>query len=242
MQIFAENFGFLLTGLVWTFELAATTLFFATLLSAIVGTMSVTRIRALRMFALVYVELLRDIPLLVNVLFVYFGAPLVGVPLDPFAASTVSFSLWGSANGAEIVRGAFKAVPNHQRTSAMALGFRPWEIYWYILIPQVLLPMLPPFTGLFTLLIQATSLASLVGVTEYFRVAQIIIERTTMMTGLSPAFLVYGGVLVTYYIICSILTATTRWLERRIAARTSRQVKSGGNIAGTPIARTPESI
>lgn len=230
MELFVENFGFFLSGLLWTFKLAATTLFFATLLSAIVGAMSATRVRALRVFALIYVEFLRDIPLLVNVLFVYFGAPLIGIPLDPFGASTISFSLWGSANGAEIVRGAFSAIPNHQRVSAMALGLRPWEIYWYILIPQAILPMLPPFTGLFTLLVQATSLASLVGVTEFFRVAQIVIERTTMTTGQSPAFMIYGGVLVTYYVICSMLTMTTRWLEHRIANRTLRQ--TGGAQAG----------
>lgn len=243
MQLFIDNFGFFLTGLGWTFKLAGVTLFFATLLSAIVGTMSVTRIKALQWFALVYVEIFRDIPLLVNVLFVYFGAPLIGIPLDPFSASTVSFSIWGSANGAEIVRGAFNAVPRHQRVSAEALGLKPWEIYWYVLLPQALLPMLPPFTGLFTLLVQATSLASLVGVTEFFRVAQIVTERTTISSGESPAFLVYGGVLLTYYVICSALTMTTRWLERRVASRTTsaRPTSAGASIPKS-ITSTQESI
>lgn len=242
MQLILENLGFFLSGVGWTFKLAGVTLFFATILSAIVGTMSVTRVRALRLFALVYVELFRDIPLLVNVLFVYFGAPLLGVPLDPFAASTVSFSIWGSANGAEIVRGAFNAVPRHQRVSAIALGLKPWEIYWYVLLPQAFLPMLPPFAGLFTLLVQATSLASLVGVTEFFRVAQIVIERTTMMTGESPAFLIYGGVLAAYYVICSCLTLATRWLEKRIAERTARQPKSGRQPLETQVGQVQESI
>jgi polar amino acid transport system permease protein len=222
MQLILDNLGLFAAGLGWTFRLAALTLLIATVISAIIGTMSVTRSRTLRVIALIYVEVFRDIPLLVNALFVFFGAPLVGIPLEPFAAATISFSLWGGANGAEIVRGGFNAVPRHQRESAVALGLKPWEIYCFVLAPQALLPMLPPFAGLFTLLVQATSLASLVGVPEFFRIGQIVIERTTMMSGHSPAFLIYGGLLVTYYLICSVLTAGTRWLERRIANRTQR--------------------
>jgi polar amino acid transport system permease protein len=222
MQLILDNFGLFAAGLGWTFRLAVATLVISTVISAIIGTLSVTRSRVLRAIALVYVEVFRDIPLLVNVLFVFFGAPLVGIPLEPFAAATISFSLWGGANGAEIVRGAFNAVPRHQRESAVALGLKPWEIYCFVLAPQALLPMLPPFAGLFTLLVQATSLASLVGVPEFFRIGQIVIERTTMMSGHSPAFVIYGGLLVTYYLVCSVLTSATRWLERRIADRTKR--------------------
>jgi polar amino acid transport system permease protein len=222
MQLILDNLGLFAAGLGWTFRLAVVTLLISTVISAIIGTLSVTRSRTLRAIALVYVELFRDIPLLVNALFVFFGAPLVGIPLEPFAAATISFSLWGGANGAEIVRGGFNAVPRHQRESAVALGLKPWEIYCFVLAPQALLPMLPPFAGLFTLLVQATSLASLVGVQEFFRVGQIVIERTTMMSGYSPAFLIYGGLLITYYLICSVLTAGTRWLESRIANRTQR--------------------
>jgi polar amino acid transport system permease protein len=242
MQLILDNLGFFLTGLGRTFWLAAATLMIATVISAIVGTLSVTRSRPLRIAALVYVEFFRDIPLLVNVLFVYFGAPLIGIPLDPFAASIVSFSLWGGANGAEIVRGGFNAVPKHQRISATALGLKRWEIYWFILAPQAVLPMLPPFAGLFTLLVQATSLASLVGVTEFFRVGQIVIERTTISQGYSPAFVVYGGVLASYYVICSVLTAGTHWLERRISDRTARQKTQKSSAAPVVDARLQESL
>jgi len=242
MKLFIDNSGFFLTGLGRTFALAAATLLIATVISAVIGTLSVTRSRPLRVVALVYVEFFRDIPLLVNVLFVYFGAPLIGIPLDPFAASIVSFSLWGGANGAEIVRGGFNAVPKHQRISATALGLKRWEIYWFVLAPQAILPMLPPFAGLFTLLVQATSLSSLVGVTEFFRVAQIVIERTTMIEGHSPAFFVYGGVLLAYYAICSVLTAGTHWLERRIADRTARLPAAQRPVAPVGEARPQESL
>ena len=193
--------------------------------------MSVARARMiLRMLALGYVEFWRDIPLLVNLLFVYFGAPLIGVALSPFAASLVSLSLWGGANGAEIVRGGIKSVPAHQMTSATALGLKRWEIYRFVILPQALMPILPPMTGLFSSLIQATSLASLVGVTEFFRIGQIVVERTTMQQGESPAFLVYGFVLAVYFLVCSCLSQLSRVLERRLAARGTRVVAASSGL------------
>ncbi len=87
MQLLLDNLGLFLSGLGWTFRLAVATLLIATVISAIVGTLSVTRSRVVRLIAIVYVEVFRDIPLLVNTLFVYFGAPLLGVPLDPFSDS-----------------------------------------------------------------------------------------------------------------------------------------------------------
>ena len=230
MTLIADNFRFMLDGMAFTLRLALATLVCAAAVSLAVGLMSVARARSLRMLALGYVEFWRDIPLLVNLLFVYFGAPLIGVALSPFAASLVSLSLWGGANGAEIVRGGIKSVSAHQMTSATALGLKRWEIYRFVILPQALMPILPPITGLFSSLIQATSLASLVGVTEFFRIGQIIVERTTMQEGQSPAFLVFGFVLVVYFVICSCLSQLSRRFERRLAARGTRVVAQSRSL------------
>lgn len=224
MKLLADNAGFLLQGLGKTVLLAIITLICAAVVSLLVGLMSVARARALRLIALCYVEFWRDIPLLVNLLFVYFGAPLIGIALSPFMAALISLSLWGGANGAEIVRGGIGSVSAHQMTSATALGLKRWEIYRYVILPQALGPILPPMTGLFSSLIQATSLASLVGVTEFFRIGQIMVERTTMQEGESPAFLVYGFLLVVYFIVCSCLSQLSRRLERKLALRGARAV------------------
>ncbi|WP_274426901.1 amino acid ABC transporter permease [Chelativorans sp. YIM 93263] len=238
MQLIIENFPLLLTGLWHTLQLAIVTLLGSTVISVAFGLMGVARSGVLRATSMAYVEFFRDIPLIVNVLFVYFGAPLIGISLDPFGAATISFSLWGGANGAEIVRSGFNSVPLHQERSAVALGLKPWEVMWYVLAPQALLPIIPPFTGLFSLLIQATSLASMVGAMEFFRTSQIIVERTTMMTGYSPAFLVYGFVLLVYFVICASLSALTKRLETSLSERQSRR---GGRKAAIPQAAN-ESI
>jgi polar amino acid transport system permease protein len=82
--------------------------------------------------------------------------------------------------------------------------------------------ILPAYTGLLTMLVQATSLGALVGVGEFLKVGQIIIERTTVMTGASPAFTVYGVVLLVYFVICSLLSWLSRYLERRLGRPVTR--------------------
>jgi len=223
MDLIQNNAPIFINGLLETFQLSVVILFFAIVLSLFFGVLSVTRYRIFKIISICYVELFRDIPLLVNVFFVYFGAPLIGIPLGPFAAATISLSLWGGANGAEIVRSGFNSVSNHQKASAKALGLKPWEIFWYVIGPQALIPIIPPFTGLFSLLIQATALSSMVGEMEFFRMAQIVVESTTINTGYSPAFIVYGFVLIVYFVICASLAALTKRLERWLSERQDRR-------------------
>ena len=227
MTILLNNAPFILQGLGLTLSLALVTLIASIVIAGVVGTLSTLRSRAVRVVARCYVEICRDIPLVVNIFFVFFGAPLIGIDLSPFAAVTVGLSLWGGANGAEIVRGGIEAVPPHQSQSARALGLKGWEVFLFVVAPQAARSILPPFVGLLTLLIQSTSLGALVGVTEFFKVGQIIVERTTMMEGWNPAFTVYAGVLVVYFIICSALS----WLGRRLERRLKRERRSAAGIA-----------
>lgn len=106
-----------------------------------------------------------------------------------------------------------------------------------MIVPQSMKAILPAYTGLLTILVQATSLGALVGVGEFLKVGQIIIERETVMTGVSPAFSVYAVVLLVYFVICSALTWLSRYLERRLgrpAVRTS--------IGEVPTCKNPKSV
>lgn len=227
MQLILDSLPLLWSGLLITFKLASLTLIITAFISLVFGMMSVSKYKILRIISVVFVEVFRDIPIVVNLLFVYFGAPLLGVALDPFTAALVSLTSWGSANGSEIIRGGFNSLAKHQRESAMALGLRPWETMFFVLLPQVIVPVLPSFTGLFSLLIQATSLATLVGASEFLRTANIIVERTTMMTGESPAFEVFGFVLCVYFVICFSLNVLTSKLEKRLVQSRTAQGQEG---------------
>ncbi len=226
MNFVIENWGFISKGLWMTLRLALVILLFTSVISALFGVLATLRSPLLRLAIHAYVELFRSIPLIVNVFFIFFGAPMLGLDLSPFAAVVTGLTLWGSANGIEIVRGGLESVARHQWKSAWALGLRPWHIYLYIIAPQSMRAILPAFTGLLTMLVQATSLGALVGVGEFLKVGQIIIERSTVMTGVSPAFTVYGVVLLVYFVICSVLTWLSRYLERRLGRPVTRPTHS----------------
>jgi polar amino acid transport system permease protein len=218
MNLFIENWGFISKGLAETFKLAGVSLLCSTVIAVVLGTLSVLRIPYLGRMIRGAVELFRAVPLVVTIFFFYFVAPTLGVDLSPFGSVTLGLSLWGGANGTEIVRGGLASVSAHQWQSARALGLSTFRIFVHIVWPQALKSILPPYAGLLTLLVQGTSLGALVGVGEFLKTSQIIVERTTVMGGGSPAFLVYSAVLLTYFVICSCISQLSRLLERRFHA------------------------
>jgi polar amino acid transport system permease protein len=223
LALVRENMPLLLIGLRATLLLALVTLLASTIIGIVLGTLATLRPQLVRILAAFYVEVFRDIPLIVTIFTIFFGAPLLGMPLEPFPATAIGLSLWGGANGAEIVRGGIRSIPKGQREAATALGLRLWQTYLLVLWPQALRAVLPAYTGLLALIIQSTSLGALVGVTEFLKAGGLIIERSTVMLGINPAFGIYSVVLLTYFVICSILTALSRRLERRLAVGHERR-------------------
>src|SRR3954470_17375068 len=104
------------------------------------------------------VECLRDIPLMVTVLLVYFVLPNIGISLNPFWSSALSVSVWGGANGAHIIRGGLASVPNGQRETAQAFRLGGWKALFLVIVPQAMPVILPPYISLVTGLVQASSL------------------------------------------------------------------------------------
>lgn len=177
--------------------------------------------------AYLLVEVLRDIPLMVAVLLTYFVLPRIGLSLDPFWSTSLSISLWGGANGAQIIRAGLMAVPQAQRETAAAFGLRSWKGLVFVILPQAMPIILPPYVSLLTSLVQATSLGAVVGVHELLRSAQVLIEQTTISRGGSPAFMVYGFILVIYFIMCWLISRAGRLLESHFARPYSRQAPNG---------------
>lgn len=223
MSLLLANHVLLVEGMLNTLKIGIVTLVASTVIGFVLGTLATVRSTWIRMAVRGYVEFLRAVPLIVNIFFVFFVAPLLGAPLSAYAAVVLSLSLWGGANGAEIVRGGLQAVPRHQTQSARALGLKEWEIFAFILLPQALRGIMPAFAGLLTLLIQSTTLGALVGVPEFLQINRLIVERTTVMSGLDPSFMVYAFVLVVYFLLCSGLTWLTRRWERRLGTAAGRR-------------------
>ncbi|HVY17796.1 MAG TPA: amino acid ABC transporter permease [Rhodopila sp.] len=234
MRILLANHEVLLQGLTMTLALTLCVLVIATVFAALLAAGLMARHPVLRRLAQVISEVMRDIPLFVTVMMVYFVAPSFGIGLDPFGATLVGLGAWGAANGSTIIRAGILAVPAGQREASAALGLRPWQVLRLVILPQALRPILPPYLGLTTQLVQATSVGALIGVRELLRTGQIVMERATVMEGGLSPFLLYGVILLIYFAICSALSALSRRLERRLGRHENH------TMAATPQAETSQ--
>jgi polar amino acid transport system permease protein len=157
------------------------------------------------------VEVVRAVPLLLLLFFIFFGLPAVGVRIPTFPAAVLAMSLWMMANTAEVVRGGIQSIPRGQVEAARSLGLGWSGTMRWVLLPQALRRMLPPFVGLCTILVKDTSLAAVIGVFELTRAAQETIERTLR------SFEIYGAAAAMYFAICFPLTRLSARLEARLS-------------------------
>jgi polar amino acid transport system permease protein len=222
LDLIGENANFFLRAggyaLVIFVASTAASIFF----SAIVGMLATVRVRAIQVVIRGIVELVRGVPQVISLFFVYFGAPTFGLQLTPLEATIVSLSLWGSANGAEIVRGGINAVPRHQLESARSLGVTRLDVFRFVILPQAVRPIVPAYAGLCNMLMHSTSLGALVGVTELLKSGQIVIERAEYFHGGSPGLTIYGFLLVVYFLAGLTMNAGVARLERRLGVPTQR--------------------
>ncbi|MGW2839475.1 amino acid ABC transporter permease [Streptomyces sp. NPDC001493] len=173
-------------------------------------------VRPVRAVVRAYVEIWRGLPIIIILYFIFFVLPIIGVRVDTFAAAAIGLSLWGSANMAEIVRGAVQSVPHGQAEAAAALGF-PWPGRMrHVLLPQAARRAIPPTIGLVVNLVQQTSLAAVIGLLDILEASQRSIERLTLSGGSSHAVPILGSVLAVFFVICLPLTVLSRWYERRL--------------------------
>jgi polar amino acid transport system permease protein len=208
--------SYLATGLQTTAMLALTSVLASIAVGVLLGTLLTLPNRVVRAVVRAYVEIWRGLPIIIILFFIFFVLPIIGLTVDTFAASAIGLSLWGSANVAEVVRGAVQSVPRGQAEAAAALGF-PWPGRMrHVILPQATRRALPPLVGLVVNLTQQTSLAAVIGLLDILEAAQRSIERLTLTGGDTHAVPILGAVLVVFFVVCLPLTMLSRWLERRL--------------------------
>ena len=164
-----------------------------------------------------YLEAVRIVPIIAWLFLVYFSLAFIW-ELSAVGSCILVFSLWGIAEGADLVRGAISSIPSHQSQSARALGLGEFKIQIFIIIPQALLQLIPSALNLFTRMIKTTALASLIGVSDILKVTQQIIEVGAIKAP-HLSFWLYALVLLTYYVICATLSFFAKRLEKRLDFR-----------------------
>jgi polar amino acid transport system permease protein len=171
----------------------------------------------IRGLAGLYVELFRGTSLLVQLYWIFFVLPLLGISLPKFEAGFLSVGLNVGAYGAEIVRGAILAVPRGQWEAGYALSMSPGKRMRRIILPQALVLMLPPWGNLMIELLKGTALVALIAVPDLMFVAKQINGATFRS---AEAF---GAALLIYYLLARLLiTPAMRGLERAMARRLGR--------------------
>lgn len=201
----------LLDSLLTTLLLSAIAVVVGTLVGATVAVLRTLNNVILNVVLRVYVEVFRGTPLLMQLFFVYFGLPMLGVNVDKFWAAFSAISLYTGAYVAEVFRAGVEAVPRGQVEAATALGLSFSQRLTYVISPQALRVALPPLVGVYVSVIKDTSLATVIGYNELMRRAmELVLQYGRPL----EIFLTVG---VLYFIICFPISKFSEWLERRLA-------------------------
>lgn len=162
-----------------------------------------------------YVEFIRIMPQLVLLFLVYFETTKnFSIDLSPKTASIIVFTLWGTAEMSDLVRGALLTIPAHQYESSEALGLTRGQTYQYVIIPQIIRRLIPLSMNLITRMIKTSSLVLMIGVVEVLKVAQQIIEANRM-TSPNAAFGLYLVIFILYFLACFPIGRLAACLERK---------------------------
>ena len=157
----------LLAGLRLTIVLTAISMAGGTAIGLLMAMLRSSRRWPLRTIAIVYGNLIRGLPLLVQILYIYFGIPLLtGIRMSAFVAGAVSLSLYTGAFMAEIIRSGIISVDRGQMEAGRCIGFNHWQTMRLVIIPQAIWAMIPNLANQFSVTLKNTSLLSVIGVTE----------------------------------------------------------------------------
>jgi polar amino acid transport system permease protein len=209
------NFIRLLGGLWTALEISLISVGLSIPLGILLGIVMTIPNRAIKIITKIYLEIIRIMPQLVLLFIVFFGATrTMGINLSGEVASVIVFTLWGTAEMGDLVRGSIISIPKHQSESSLALGLSKSQTYLYVIIPQTVRRLLPLSINLVTRMIKTTSLILMIGVVEVIKVAQQIIEANRA-TSPNAAFGVYLVVFIMYFIVCFSISMVAKHLEKK---------------------------
>ncbi|MBO5124111.1 MAG: amino acid ABC transporter permease [Spirochaetaceae bacterium] len=210
-----HNFLRLLGGLWVTLRISLIAVVLSMPLGILFGMFMTLRNPVSRAVSRVYLEFVRIMPQLVLLFIAYFGVTRAfGWNLSAEASAILVFTLWGTAEMGDLVRGALISIPKHQYESATALGLSRIQTFLLVIIPQTLRRLVPLTINLTTRMIKTTSLVVLIGMTEVLKVGKQIIDANRF-THPTAALWVYGVIFLLYFLACWPISLLAKKLERR---------------------------
>jgi len=211
------NLKFLMGGLWDTLSMS----FIALLISIVVGLLiaipGIASNKPLRYSNITYVEVVRSIPLLPLILWVYYGMPtLANIQLDYFWAGVLALALSDSAFEAEIFRAGIQSIPRGQSEAASTVGLNYFQTMRYVVLPQAIRRILPALGNQFAYMVKMSALVSVIGLQELTRRANELVVTEYR------ALEIYSVLILEYLVVILIIGQGVRWLERKMGSDESR--------------------
>jgi His/Glu/Gln/Arg/opine family amino acid ABC transporter permease subunit len=212
-----DNFDELVDGLLNTLQVAAFAIAGAFAIGLVLGAARAHRIPVVSQLTAVYVEVIRNTPILVQIFFIFFGLPQVGIRLDGFTVAWVAVMIWGGAFNSENFRAGFEAVSHRHREAALALGFGRFATFLNVTLPIGGRIALPSSINTYISVLKNTSLMYVIGYAELTTTA---LNIAALSVEVLEALTVLG---VVYLTLVWTLSALIRLLEARLALPEERR-------------------
>ena len=211
-----SEFLFIVQAAQWTLALSAIAFIGGALLGLLVALSRTSENAVARNAARAFIQVFQGTPLLLQLFLIFFGAPVLGLDINPWVAAGAALVLNSAAFLAEIWRGCIEAVPRGQWEAAQALNLSYLSRMRFVVLPQAFKIALPPTVGYFVQIIKGTSLAAIIGFTEITRAGQIINNATFQPLP------VFATVAALYFVICWPLSLLAARMERKRALALAR--------------------
>lgn len=209
-----NNVAFLLSGLWVSVQLAVAGIVLSFAFGTLLGIARFSRLPFLSQAAAVYVEAIRNLPLLLVIFFMRFGTPYIGIKFsDAFYAGLAGLTVFTAAVIAEIVRGGLQSIEKGQWEAARSQGFTFAQTLWHIVLPQAMRRMIPPMVSQFITLTKDTSYVQVISVKELTSSGRIISSQD------NNPLETFALVAVLYFILNYGMSLVARRVERRLAGR-----------------------
>jgi glutamate/aspartate transport system permease protein len=210
-SVIPQNLPYMMRGLGVTVMLAGISMVASLITGTVFAMLRLSAFRWIRIPAGIFIDVMRTVPLIMAIFWFFFMMPVVtGRPVTPFVAVTIALIVFNTSYMAEVVRGGILSVPKAQMESARSSGLNYLYAMWYVILPQAFRNMLPAIVSRFIALFMGTSLAYVIGVTEFFRAANNINNRVFQ------SYVIYGFVAVVYFVCCYGISLLGRYFEKRL--------------------------
>jgi polar amino acid transport system permease protein len=205
-----NEFWYLLLATRWTVALAVVAFAGGSFVGLAIALLRIAKSGPSRAVAIAYIKFFQGTPLLMQLYLIYFGATMMGVPIDAWSAAAVAFTLYASAFLGEIWRGCIQAIPRGQWEGARSLALNYRQQLRFVVGPQALRIAVAPTVGFLVQVIKGTALASVIGFVELTKAGTMITNATFR------PFTVYALVAAIYFALCWPLSRLADRFERRL--------------------------